>query len=479
MEILQKKRLTILNCDYNTFILTRASGCDGDADLIGKRGCMDGKGRLMLFSILAAGAVLAADVDVTVNAGKQEGWVPYTMFGANFVIQKNQFDTNWVKVFTNCGMGVIRYPGGTATEKSFGNISAFDYLTNAPYMTDILLYCKTNPTVRPVFVVPTFRFTNDIPAGVAYATGYVSYVNTTLRDELGTPKVTRWEIGNEYYQELTPGQYAEVAAAQAKAIRAMDSNLTTIVHFFRTDMEATAEIGEVINSGTNAGCMTACNTHTYPGSKESITNTIAQQLLDSATALNFDSTEYVTEWNVAGSDTNDWWSGMSLAGRQMGIFKELVRGGVKYAAVWPMVWNPNSVDSALADWQGVMRPQGQAYQWLNQCAKAAWMVESIDNSSLLDSAAFKYMQTNRLSILVAGDKLPADSSVCVTVNGFVFSPSKVSAKRMVAPGGDVYSNGVAVVENVQPLVWGAATNKLTFSINVNSACEMVRIDLYP
>ncbi|MGE4488933.1 MAG: hypothetical protein AB7E95_05235 [Kiritimatiellales bacterium] len=574
-------------------------------------------GAALQFSLIADAAP-----QITVTTTNKLEWIGNRMFGVNFSIEQNLFNNQFKSAMSDCGIKYIRYPGGVCTERESNGFPAFDYLTNAPYLSDILTYTKNNSSTELILTIPVFRFTayskgawkktsadgsyyyidnvttlenarlhadansgtnvtlgstswtgdnvqwqivdagsgysylvhkatgeklhydgygndepdlvsgsymgdmvkwrfipcytdscyyylqnkgagkiltsagdsetacttfitNDTTAAVAYATNFVNYVNTTLKNQIGMPKVTQWELGNEYYQwnpdtsdddDFAAASYAIIATAQAVALHSMDTSFHVIAHYMMNDINQCQIIGDYIRDNAG-GSIDEVATHIYTWDAPNIEmeSNVVSQLLNCNDAIGFSETGYVTEWNSHPFNSTNYKKGMKLGARQMICFEAMALAGVEYADLWPLMWQNDRVPMALADADGTLRPQGQAYQWLQQSADRTWLVDSINDSSTEDFSSLAFMDsTNRLSVLIMGGELPLYTWVNVEINGFTFDSALV--QRMYSSSSDLQSNDPALIESWAPTVNG---NTLSFYVNKFRQYEIIKIDLYP
>ena len=143
---------------------------------------------------------------------------------------------------------------------------------------------------------------------------------------------------------------------------------------------------------------------------------------------------------------------------------------------WALMWSNNSVDTALATHSGQLRPQGQVYQWLNQCANNRDSVPTSSSSSAISCLAWKD-NSGHLSILVLCGASQTNAMVAITINGYNGSNFMwTSAQRLYAAGGfgTETAHTPALVTNVSPAKSG---NVLTITTNKNSQQEVIRIDI--
>ncbi|MES2695817.1 MAG: hypothetical protein V4773_20250 [Verrucomicrobiota bacterium] len=430
--------------------------------------------------LAASTAIGAADFTLTVNAGSVGKHVYPTMFGTNVVYNKitqAQWPT-FISTFNALGMTTLRYSGGTVTEDLF-DFKDSDGPNNDYISLSMFLQSVAANDITPLLVVPTKRFRNNYTTtGAQYAKDYVKAVNVdhgvTGGEQFGTTqKVEIWELGNEYYGDneggapLSPTLYGQIAQKFATSMKTIDASIIPVVQFVRTDLTA----AQTIANQLSGGAVEACLTHTYPGDAEGIGN-VENQLINGSNIFSLE--PMVTEWNMgSGSET-----GLVLATRIPKLFRELVDGGVTIATQWPMMWWNNSVNSALAQASGALRPPGQIFQWLSQCANNRKLVGTSSSSTAISSLAFKNPAGTKLFVLVLCANSLTDAQVGITINGFNGNNfTVVQAKRYSAAGGFTTELEEVTPATLRTVVPAKSNNVLTLTTNKYSKYEVIRIDL--
>jgi hypothetical protein len=330
-------------------------------------------------------------------------------------------------------------------------------------------------------VVPTKRFSgNYTTIGAQYAKDFVKAVNidhgVAGGEQFGTTqKVELWELGNEYYGDnsggmpLAPTTYGKIADKFAHAMKTIDGTIIPVVQFERSD----AAGAQTIANQLTAGGPDACLTHTYPGDP-SLFGVVTDQIIAGSTIFNREA--MVTEWNMA----NGTELGMVLATRLPKLLRALVEADVTIATQWPLMWWNNSVDSALAQANGALRPPGQVFQWLSQCASGRKLVATSSSSGAISSIAFRNAAADKLFILVLCSNSQTDAQVGITVNGFgggafnIVQAKRYSAGNGFAADAELEMVTPAELRTLSPLKSG---NLLTITTNKYSKYEVIRIDL--
>jgi hypothetical protein len=420
----------------------------------------------------------AADYTLTISAGSQTAHVYPNNFGTNVVYDAINA-AQWPRCIDTAnalGMKVLRYPGGVVTEKDFDFRDSNGPTNDSVTLTQFLNAVADN-NMTPILVVPTKMFrSNYQTTGAQYAKDYVKAVNidhgVAGGEQFGTTQTVKlWEIGNEYYTDnsggapLNPTTYGQIANKFGNAMKTIDSTVLPIVQFKRGTPTDTQTIADQLSSGA----VDYCNVHLYPGLSESF-GTVQSQIESGAQTFNLP--PIVTEWNMA----NDSTSGLTLGNYLAKLFQAQVDAGVTCSTQWPLMWDTNSVDTALANTSGVLRPPGQVYQWINQCAVNRNTVPTSSSSSAISCLAWKD-NSGHMSILVLCAASQGTASTAITINGYNGSNFTVtSSKRLSAAGGTgtETSHTPATVSSVTPLKNG---NVLTITTNKNSKQEVIRIDI--
>lgn len=422
----------------------------------------------------------APDYTLTVSAGSQGNHVYPTMFGTNIVynaVNLPQWPT-FINTFNALGMKTLRYPGGVVTESEFdfrdsnGPAPANDCIT----LTHFLQAVAAN-NWTPILVVPTKRFrSNYLTTGAQYAKDYVKAVNidhgVAGGEQFGTTQTVQlWEIGNEYYTDnsggapLNPATYGQIANKFGNAMKNIDATIKPVVQFHRSSPTDTQTIANQLS----AGAVNYCNTHLYPGLTETMSSVQSQIASGAAT---FNLPPMVTEWNMA----NDSTKGLTLGNYVAKLFQAQVDAGVTISTHWPLMWVHNSVDTALAENSGVLRPPGQVFQWLSLYAKNRNTVPASSSAPAMTCLAWKDNEGHMtLLVLCAGSQMNATTAI--TINGYNGSNFVVTSSQRLSAAGGVggeTSHTPATVTNVSP---SKAGNVLTITTNKNSKQEVIRIDI--
>lgn len=441
----------------------------------------------VVLALIAAAIVPArsATYTVTVSAGTAGAHVYPTMFGTNLVYSAiDQLHwTDFLNTFDALGMNALRYPGGTVTEADFdfrqSNVSGTK--TDCITLTQFLQAVAANG-YTPILVAPTKRFRSTYATtGAAYARDFVKAVNIDHGVPGGeqfqtTQTVALWEMGNEYYASpgtgsnpntdpLTPTLYGKIANKFGTEMKTIDASIIPVVQFYRSDLAAAQTIKNQLSPGVMEGCLT----HLYPAPAASFSS-VQTQVEDGAAI--FGLSPMITEWNMA----NDSVTGLTLANYLPKLFQAQVEAGVTISTQWPLMWHNNSVDTALAQLDGQLRPPGQVYQWLNQAANNRNTVPTSTSSTALDCLAWKDT-SGHLSLLILCGASQSDAQVAITINGYNGSNFVVtSAQRLSAAGGPGTESAhtTATVSNVSPLKSG---NVLTITTNKLTQQEVIRIDI--
>jgi hypothetical protein len=415
---------------------------------------------------------------LTVSAGTAAAHVQPNMFGTNVVydaLDVAQWPT-FISTFNALGMKSLRYPGGVVTEAGFdfkdSNGPANDCITLSHFLQAVAANGMT-----PILVVPTKKFeTNYTTTGAQYAKDFVKAVNidhgVAGGEQFGTAQTVQfWEMGNEYYTNnsggppLSPSTYGKIANKFGSAMKTIDGSINPVVQFQRSTPNDTQTIADQLTPGV----MGRCVTHLYPGGSETFSS-VQSQVEGGATT--FGLTPMITEWNMANGLT----TGLTLGNYVPKLFQAQVDAGVKISTHWPLMWWNNSVDTALATNSGQLRPQGQVYQWLNQCANNRDSVPTSSSSSAISCLAWKDT-SGHLSVLVLCGASQTNATVAITINGYNGSNFVVTSdQRLYAAGGPgtETANTPALVTNVSEAKSG---NVLTITTNKNTQQEVIRIDI--
>ncbi|NDR56981.1 calcium-binding protein [Aliiruegeria sabulilitoris] len=301
------------------------------------------------------------------------GTVSGDMFGGNFLIDRDRMDDGtYDEAITDLGLSNLRYPGGTVTEwyfdlndpnKTWGWDPERGEWRELEPLSDFLADAAAMG-VGVDMVIPTGCLLTEgdvgsrVPIDTAYQDVY-NFVYHLLSGVYGEAEIVTLEIGNEYWLGggMDVGEYAQVASVIAEASQdAMyqlkadgrvpaDWDEPEIAIQRGQYGKYSTEKGWVQNdylidaiSDKAAAAIDAVVTHYYAsGDYEDLAGTSYRfDYLDSwnESGRFGDLDYYVTEWNVAGNNSDDL--GMRGASVMFYIFSEMVTRGVDAAYAWPV-----------------------------------------------------------------------------------------------------------------------------------------------
>ncbi|MCF7818773.1 MAG: hypothetical protein K9M54_12930 [Kiritimatiellales bacterium] len=410
--------------------------------------------------------------EVVVSADQDVAWIDPKMFGANLVYHAEKLDSSYIKAFNDCGMELLRYPGGSICEQEFDYLDSDGPDNDRPSLYDVVGFCNSNNT-ELILVVPTKRFKDDIPAGVQYAKAFVKAVN--IDHMFGNIHVKYWELGNEYYANptdalaITADEYKVIADQFAAGMVQTDPTIVPVVQFRRTELVEAQTISDYLTASTNNGSVRASLTHAYPGEDlVNIRDALPVQFSQGKQIYGFDDL-LVTEWNI-GSGAGV--KGMKLANYVLLLFESLAKGGVTKTTMWPLNWQINGVSTVWSDVNtGALRPAGQAFAELAPLAKESTLVQTTVGSDAFHVSAYR-RGSQELALFVTSFALPVPTLLKIHVDGFPFS--RVEAHRLGKE--DELSNGAGTWEDAHVVQDG---QDLYVEANKFNDWEIVRLTLYP
>ncbi|MDV7142309.1 calcium-binding protein [Tropicimonas sp. TH_r6] len=298
------------------------------------------------------------------------GTVSENMLGGNFLIDRDRMDDGtYDEAVQDLGLSNLRYPGGTVTEWFF-DINDPDKTTGwdpdrgeyrdllplSDFMADAAaLGVGVNIVIPTRSLLGEGELGTRAPLDTAYDDVY-DFVYELLSGTFGDAEVMCLEIGNEYWLggEMDVTEYAKIASVIAEASQSAIDQLKTEGSLL-TEPDIAVQRGQYGAYSTEKGwvqndylienitdeaaeAIDAVVTHYYAsGSYDNLENTDYRfdYLDDWSESGRFgDLKYYVTEWNVAGNNTEDL--GMRGASVLLWVFSEMVMEGVDAAFVWPV-----------------------------------------------------------------------------------------------------------------------------------------------
>ncbi|SDJ99365.1 calcium-binding protein [Aliiruegeria lutimaris] len=301
------------------------------------------------------------------------GTVSEDMFGGNFLIDRDRMgDGTYDEAITDLGLSNLRYPGGTVTEwyfdlndpnKTWGWDPERGAWRELEPLSDFLADAAAMG-VGVDMVIPTGCLLTEgdvgsrVPIDTAYQDVY-NFVYHLLSGAYGDADIVTLEIGNEYWLGggMDVVEYAQVASIIAEASQAAIDQLKAdgLVPADWDEPEIAIQRGQYGKYSTEKGwvqndylidaisdeaaaAIDAVVTHYYAsGDYADLANTAYRfDYLDSwnESGRFGDLEYYVTEWNVAGNNSDDL--GMRGASVMFYIFSEMVIRGVDAAYAWPV-----------------------------------------------------------------------------------------------------------------------------------------------
>lgn len=225
-------------------------------------------------------------------------------FGANILATRDKLgeDGTFDEAVDHLGVGTIRYPGGSLTERYFDladpdRLMAEHYITGAdqpllPYSEFMAFAADTDRSVMIVLPTRTQLSQQADANGDRFAAIDEDTLRDFLRDTLdgfyGAPRIAGFEIGNEYWDsgQMTSVEYGRVASAMARIVK---EELTTHPDFDTRFAETTVNV-QVGSENGYAGL-----SHRYDGT--------AQEQLDQFSA---DYDMAVPDGMISSSGTIAW-----------------------------------------------------------------------------------------------------------------------------------------------------------------------------
>jgi alpha-L-arabinofuranosidase len=412
----------------------------------------------------AQSAAVPADVVkpmITVNA--LDG-VPIDrhLYGANdywYNVPDARFDAFAKSLTENCGITLLRFPGGFESEH-------YEWSNNT-----------LDPTYRNYTVTPGVTPEHVLKA---MGDGNVTFVvrtqdaleaNTKESYELWASKaadlvtqygsrVQDWQIGNEWYNvggahkhyNEFVGRYATLLSYFAPAMKQAAERKGYHIRLVITANWGSAGDIAMMRSQVPAKAWSdvdGLDIHVYTGRDpwkdspllrlpiSSIQPAIAAMKKDSGKNL-----VYVSEWMATLQD-DDRSGGLENANTMMTILGEMARAGVTEAAYWPPVWpaKDNGKQAPQADTVTLVHDDasysvdadGQAMKWLSLGYRGAALSTAVANSTVKSLAA---KDGDQVTVFVIGGTV-SNETERVRVNGFRWSQI-VSAQVMYASPANVH-----------------------------------------
>jgi hypothetical protein len=450
-------------------------------------------------------AAHAAQPLITVNA---LGGVPIDghLYGVNnfwYHVPDASFDAFAKSMVSNCGVTLMRFPGGFESEHyNWGdNTLDKDYrnYTATPGVTPNHVLSAMG-TDNVTFVVRTQdALQADTPAAYQLWAGKAAELVATYGD-----KVRDWQIGNEWYnvggahknyseyrrRYSTLLSYFVPAMKKAAAGKGYSIKLYITANWVKAD--DISAMRAVVPASAWAE-VDGIDIHVYSGIAPSTDKPFPplpiSAIQPAIAAIKRDSEKdliYVSEWMATLQD-DDRNGGLRNANTMISILGEMARAGVTEAAYWPPVWpiKPNGKPYAQGDTVTLVHDDaaysvdadGQAMKWLSTGYRGAALSTTVVNSAVKSIAA---KDGSQITVFVMSGEVSSETEQ-IQVNGFKWSKI-VSAQVMYAADANLDS-GPALFADISAskgMVGGQPVAKVAINpggLQRGSSWEIVKLVL--
>ncbi|NBZ90101.1 calcium-binding protein [Stagnihabitans tardus] len=425
-----------------------------------------------------------------------------SMFGGNLLFRYDALfgdDSNFSSVAAFLGVSALRYPGGTMTELNFdvnnpdspplGKNSSPDYVG----VTEFLGYSVVSG--RPVnMVIPTkglysgvANYNENTPREIDqdYAGQVLNFVRRLLTqgdsgiDALPDTPIASIEIGNEYWAggKMTASEYGRVVNYLIPQIDALIDSLLPegasrpeilvqvgcpldpqFLDGMYSGMTYTERLKQsninLLEEITDARAIEGIDgiVRHYYYSTESLyleKNTWTMQSIDAvyklwADAGYGDTDYYVTEWNLALSNTSQ----LGLRGASILIeqFSYMVEVGVDAAFAWPVQGFTTGLFQRNADgWH--LSPIGAAFKLMSESLVGTEMLPYEIQNGPVELEAFG---SESKVVLFVSSRQEVSQTVNIDISGILNEYVSAEAVRLGIPEGELVSNSnsIAVLSNI-------------------------------
>ncbi|GGX54274.1 hypothetical protein GCM10007385_23100 [Tateyamaria omphalii] len=383
------------------------------------------------------------------NLGTLGGTITNAHLGTNFLFARDEVvsGSDYQVISEQFDFGVLRYPGGTITERYFdltdpdrvgedfenligavngnGEIARSDIATG---LSDFLDYADAQ-VASVSFVLPTFRYLNANAVGTTnlLTPGAEQEIKAFLTDLLsgvyGNATISHLEIGNEFYNadyDWTDAQFGALQAQIAVWINDVVTELTATGQLASDPVilaqgsngtnQATADqqnqifidaiLDALIANGVSApdvsDLIDGVVVHGYGASSQPLAiggglDNRFTSLIDTWMDGDPDALEMaVTEWNVGQSSTSV--TGMERNASVLRVFAEMMEAGVDLANIWTVQnsaystlsrESPASVDLPSTS----LTPTGYIFRMMSQSLQGTQLLDNQNDIRLVDGSA--------------------------------------------------------------------------------------------
>ncbi|MEO0999032.1 MAG: calcium-binding protein [Pseudomonadota bacterium] len=324
-------------------------------------------------------AGLGKTATIEIETGATTGdTITSDLFGANILYQADLVDGTFGQKVESLGVSHIRFPGGGVTERDFDPtdpdarpVEAWEDWTT---LTEFLAFCKETGH-KPVLVLPTKRYVDDIERGIAEIGEYVARVTS---GEFGDVEIAAFEIGNEYQTDITAAEYAEVASALVPVVAANAAPGTDISVQRGRSVDDAETIVAAFDTPEKMDAVTMLSFHALPWRQEKVSvdaeNDAVQVWKDAGVG---DVDTYLSEWNLGShkdastDDRHDY--GMPQLAVMLEIITQAAESGVDMASVWA-IQQTNKTSMAQAEGNPIVFAAGHLFRMMSESLPGSQVV---------------------------------------------------------------------------------------------------------
>lgn len=437
--------------------------------------------------VVDAGTVLNSDIPKTVFIGMHvhhKSAICKLFYDCSSVSNHPQRQGVLSNAFANVGLGGVRFPGGTfaETDYDFYDQPGSNYLAslgctnghgNFDTIPELLQWCK-DCSLKPYLILPTKRYWKGYDTNTTYrfndASNYaynvVSMVKSNEQD-IGSPNVEYWDIGNEVYEPSHEStNYAKFAGPIAMAIKEADSRAKAVVNVQPFNYESASNIVNILK--TNSDWWNSVDGWTTHFLNSGIGNWSTSELYDMINKMN---AIFAPKEPLITAISPSSWNGIRGANGFLCTYEQCLRAGVEHIVSWPVAHHNATCRFYVLD-EG-LTPAGVGMNWLVRAAVSNDMVYmSHTNGNPIKAMGFREGD-EKLTVFLMG-KNAGKRDIRLEINGF--ASSYVVESRLSAYAGDVVHDGIA-----QEFVPGGNQPRYYYYTTINGTTdyEIVKLEFTP
>ncbi|MEM9197432.1 MAG: calcium-binding protein [Pseudomonadota bacterium] len=406
-------------------------------------------------------------------------------FGVNVLSGRDALDGTFGGKASDLGAQHMRWPGGGISEKHF-DMAAPDAMPAASDGSVLgissYLAASAEMGMRPIIVLPTKRFGEDVAAATAELT---TFLTALAQGRYGPVDGVLFEIGNEYYSgsepydALSAEEYAALAQAYVTTIEDILPEADIAVQIGRTQAENETIRAVFAADQDAAAAIDVLSFHEYPWRFDPVEDRIAAKmaLVDDWQAEGVEADAYMSEWNIGSSPDASQDAAHDYGHAQLSSLLEIadqsIKQGVDIASVWA-VQQSNKTSLTAPEGRSKVFAAGDLFQLMQESMIDKRAIE-VEDAALEAQGVhlYAYSGGNEFTLFVAARDLAADKiTVTLDFPGLDAVLGLAWGERLTPLGDpEAYRPEARLTSFLQPL-----NSPDSVTVNLNRDYEIVRLD---